>query len=128
MSKLRVIIFFILFTCMGGAMAGNKITWPKLQDSKFIAGRAATEKDVSDESAVFVLKSNGTPIGKPLSIPLPQYAIHVDGNTKKRTPCVLIQAEQAGEHKYGGCRIVADGSYLAGLLSEFELLGNHAPK
>lgn len=128
MRKLRVIFFFILFSCVGGAMAGNPIVWPKLKESKFIAGRAATEKDISDGSAVFVLKSNGTLIGKPLAIPLPQYAIHVDGDTKQRTPCVLIQAEQAGEHKYGGCRIVSDGSYLAGLLNEFELLGNNAPK
>ena len=128
MHMLRVIFFFILILCVGGAMAGNPIVWPKLKDSKFISGRAATDKDVSDDRAVFVLKSNGTPIGKPLAISLPQYAIHVDGDTKQRTPCVLIQAEQAGDNKFAGCRIVVDGSYLAGFLNEFELLGNNAPK
>jgi len=59
---------------------------------------------------------------------IPQYAIHVDAETKQRTPCVLIQAEVADGRKYGGCRSVLDGSYLIGLISEFELLGTKLPK
>ena len=108
-------------------MTGNPIVWPDLETVKFIAGRAATEKDVSEDRAVFVLKPGDTPIGRPVGIPVRQYAIHVDRETK-RTPYIRIQAEQAGETKYGGCRSVADGTYLVGLIGEFELLGNNAPK
>lgn len=128
MYQLRLFHLVCLFLGAGIVMAGNPIVWPDLKTVKFIAGRAATEKDVSEDRAVFVLKSGDTPIGRPLGIPVPQYAIHVDGETKKRTPCILIQAEQAGETKYGGCRSVADGTYLVGLIGEFELFGNNAPK
>ncbi len=109
-------------------MAESPIVWPDLKTVKFVAGRAATDTDVSEDRAVFVLKSGETPIGRPLDISIPQYAIHIDGETKQRTPCVLIQAEKAGETKYCGCRSIADGKYLVGLLGEFELLGKNVPK
>lgn len=128
MYRFRVFLFLILFANMGVVMAESSVSWPALKNYKFITGRAATEKDVSEDRAVFVLKSGDTPIGHPLPISIPQYAIHVDGDTKHRTPCVLIQAEGAGNQKYGGCRSVSDGKFLAGLISEFELLGSNVPK
>jgi hypothetical protein len=113
---------------IGVAVAQDAIIWPKLKGTKFIAGRPATDKDVNEGRAAFVLKSNGRIIGQPLTIPLPQYAIHIDAKTGHRTPCVLIQAEEAQGMKIGGCHVIADGSWLAGLLSEFELWGSRVPK
>lgn len=128
MYHLRLFLLVGLFLGAGIVMAGNPIIWPDLKAVKFITGRAATEKDISEDRAVFVLKSGDTPIGRPLGIPVPQYAVHVDGETKKRTPCILIQAEQAGETKLCGCRSVVDGTHLVGIIGEFELFGNNVPK
>jgi hypothetical protein len=109
------------------AMAADKVKWPDLSGIKVVTGRAATEADVNAGHAVFVLKSGATPIGRPLSIPLPQYAYHLDPEAKTQTPCVLIQAEEANGQKLGGCRNITNGSLLAGYISEFKLLGQRKP-
>ncbi|OHC90991.1 MAG: hypothetical protein A3J87_04915 [Sideroxydans sp. RIFOXYB12_FULL_59_6] len=102
--------------------------WPQLETVKFVTGRSAVEEDVSEGRAVFVLKSGEKPIGHSIEMVIPQYAFHVDAETKEKTPCVLIQAEEADGRKYGGCRSVLDGSYLVGFISEFDLLGTKLPK
>jgi hypothetical protein len=105
-------------------MEVNSIDWSNLKNIKCISGRAATESDVSEGSAVFVLKSDDILVGRPLPITLPQYAYHIDSDENTKSPCVLIQAEAAGGNEYGGCILISDGSLLAGFINEFELLGN----
>ena len=121
-------IIILLITMPGHVMADKNIKWPKIESIPFTSGRPATEEDVSAGRAAFVLKSKGTPIGKAEKIEIPQYAYHIDEDTKEKTACVLIQAESAGENKYGGCVVVADGSFMVGVLSEFQLLGRSLKK
>jgi hypothetical protein len=108
-----------------GATMSQQLVWPKLPTSEFVAGRAATIQDVEAGRAVFVAQSSGIQIGKPLSITIPQYAWH--NSNGKKTPVVVIQAEEANGQKIVGAKTTS-GSYLAGLLFEFELLGSAPPK
>jgi hypothetical protein len=128
MNYYGLFLFASSFIILESVMAEDFVNWPKLEDIKVVSGRAATETDVKEGHAVFVLKSGSIPIGNPLSIALPQYAIHIDNETKARTPCILIQAEEANGHNLGGCRLVSDSSFLAGFINEFELHGNKTPK
>jgi hypothetical protein len=106
----------------------NATMWPKLDEIGAVSGRSATSEDVAAGRAVFVLQSNGTPIGKPLEIVVPQYAYHVDPETGTRTAGIIIQAEDAGMHKIVGFLALPDKSILAGTFAEFELLGIKPPK
>jgi hypothetical protein len=105
-------------------MSSPHIQWPSLADYPCTVGRAATSNDVSTGRAVFVLQADGHPIGQPLSIKVPQYAFHIDEATKQRTPCVIIQAEEARGQRLVGCRTLPDGQITAALFHEFELLGD----
>src|SRR5437879_5197401 len=122
----RLFFLLCLLPCMH-AMAAEPIRWPDLASVAFVSGRDATDIDVAQGRAVFVLKSGGRPIGKPIAMILPQYAYHVD-EKKHRQPCVLIQAEEGDGQRLAGCRMVADGSIFAGFLHEFLLLGTGVPK
>jgi hypothetical protein len=104
------------------------IQWPSLKDYPSISGRAATTNDVAANRAVFVLESGGRVIGHPLDIKIPQYAFHIDEQTHKRTPCVIIQAEEAKGQQIIGARTLPDGSAMAALYREFEFLGDTPPK
>ena len=100
--------------------------WPDLPNTGFMRGRAATEEDVRDGNAVFVLRSNDELIGEPLPIDIPQFAVHVDEETGARVPCILMQAERAGPQEIAGVRYL-HGGVGAGLLREFVLLGIQPP-
>ena len=99
------------------------ITWPKLQEFAATTGRPASEEDVKLGAAVFVLKDGEQPIGKPINIPLPQYAFHVNQESGRRTPCVIIQAEEARDQKFVGAIQLPNKEPLVAFLFEFELLG-----
>lgn len=105
-------------------MNSEDIQWPSLADYPCTVGRAATSDDVSAGRAVFVLQADGQPIGRPLSIRIPQYAFHVDEETKQRSPCVIIQSEEARGQQLIGCRTLPDGQIMAGFFDEFEFLGD----
>jgi hypothetical protein len=109
-------------------MSPSPIHWPSLADYPSISGRAATTNDVAANRAVFVLESNGQVIGHPLDIKIPQYAFHIDEQTQKRTPCIIIQAEEARGQQIIGGRMLPDGSAMAALYREFEFLGDTPPK
>lgn len=100
--------------------------WPELPKEGFITGRAATRDDIDNGHAVFVLEAAGKIIGQPLDITIPQYAYHVDKKTGERTPGIIIQAEQARGNKIVGMRTF-NGTEIAGLLREYELLGTARP-
>ncbi|WP_147263241.1 hypothetical protein [Roseimicrobium gellanilyticum] len=99
------------------------MTWPPLSEFAFVSGRAATAEDVSAGRAVFVLQDTGQPIGEPINIIVPQYALHRDEVSGTQTHCVIIQAEQARGQRLVGACVLSDHSVMAGLFSEFELLG-----
>ena len=99
--------------------------WPAMDGISFMAGRSATEADVDNGAAVFVLKSDDSYIGSPLDIEVPQYAFHYieDGGAEQ---VIVIQAEEAEGQKVVGAIGITSGQYLVGLLHEFELLGSDA--
>jgi hypothetical protein len=68
-------------------------------------------------------EAGGVVVGTPLKIDVPQYAWHVDAETKKRTQVIVIQAERAQGIDMIGYLNLATGSFGAGTLPEFELLG-----
>ena len=98
--------------------------WPPLPTTGVVVGRAATKADVDADRAVFVAADGGRVIGRPLDIAIPQYAYRIDGG--KRTPVVVIQAEEAKGQRLIGARTL-QGEYVAGLITDFELLGTRAP-
>jgi hypothetical protein len=100
----------------------QRIDWPSLSEYNCTTGRPATEADVHAGRAVFVVSG-----GRPVPIRLPQYAFHIDQETRRRTPCIVIQAEEASGMKLVGCRELPAGPDAVGLLDEFELLGSHPP-
>ena len=75
-----------------------------------------------------MLQDTGQTIGEPIAITIPQYAFHRDEQTGTRQPCVVIQAEQARGQRLIGAASLSDGSLMAGLFHEFELLGTTPPK
>ncbi|MSP60796.1 MAG: hypothetical protein EXR72_10730 [Myxococcales bacterium] len=104
------------------------MTWPALPVSGFISGRAATNADVEAGNAVFALKTEGDrPMGVPVKIAIPQYAIHMDAETGKGTPGFIIQAEKGGEITIVGFLQLPERTTLMGTLAEFKLLGTKTP-
>ncbi|MCW7475587.1 hypothetical protein [Leptospira levettii] len=126
---IKIFTFLILFilNCQNGENKMN-IEWPNLSNYKAISGRIATEKDIDDGIAVFSLKLDGKYVGKPMDIDIPQYAIHIDNETKEETPCVVIQAEISELDELIGCVNIKDNSHLVGMKNEFNLLGTKRPK
>ena len=104
-------------------------TWPEITEIKFISGRAATEKDINDGAAVFLLQSDGIPIGKPINIQIPQYALHTDNDTGEVSKVVVIQAEEVMTNgaKVVGAFAFKSRGFLAGLYEEFKFLGTNKP-
>ena len=91
------------------------------------SGRPADFADVHSGQAIFVARVNGQLVGRPLPIPLPQYAFQVDPETQQRTPCIVVQAEEANNRQIIGGRRVPDGQELVGFIDDFELLGSSPP-
>ena len=104
---------------------GAAQSWPALPTSGFIAGRPATDKDVADGNAVFVLRAYGVPFGKPLDVAIPQYA-YLTKRGQQTVAVIVVQAEQGKGIKIFGVR---DFSGKAATAKEFEvqLLGTNPP-
>ena len=99
--------------------------WPPLPRQEFVAGRAATRADILAGRAAFVAESGGLAVGKPLKITIPQYAYHKEEGGKK-TPVVIIQAEEAQGLKLVGVRLANGKSGILPLHS-VQLLGRTPP-
>src|SRR5271163_4873719 len=95
-----LLIILVAFLGISAALAQG---WPTLPAKGFISGRAATDQDVADGNAIFVLKVYGTPVGKPLEIVIPQYAYLTKGGGKPAR-VVVIQAEAMRGIKLFGIR------------------------
>ena len=100
-------------------------SWPPLPRSGFIAGRAATAKDVADGNAVFVLRAYGVPFGKPLDVTIPQYA-YLTKRGQQPVQVIVVQAEQGKGIKIFGVRD-RSGKAATARESEVQLLGTQPP-
>jgi hypothetical protein len=99
--------------------------WPALPTTGFISGRAATDQDVADGNAIFVLKAYGVYFGKPIDIAIPQYA-YLTKRGGKPVPVIVIQAEVGKGIKLFGVR-GADGEKSVARDYELQLLGTKSP-
>jgi hypothetical protein len=72
-ASLRKIVLALF--AIGGTTAGAASDWPPLPSKGFVAGRPAQKSDVENGDAVFVAAIKNVVIGKPLPIPIPQYAL-----------------------------------------------------
>jgi hypothetical protein len=89
----------------------------------FVSGRPATKEDVAaGRAAVAAYYSEGEVAATPISNAVPQYAFHVD-EAGKRTPGIIIQAEQAGSLRMIGFKPLSGNELLVATEKEFEFLG-----
>ena len=102
------------------------VKWPPLPTSGFVSGRAATSEDAAAGRAAFSAQAGDAVIGTPLAITVPQYAYHTD-EAGKRTPGILIQAEEVRGVHIVGFQPLGREELLAVPESEVELLGTTVP-
>lgn len=123
LSKMSKLIATILVLLSMSAQGEAKVVWPDLSSIKYVSQRSATEADVNEGAAVFLLQSEGINIGSPMNLEIPQYAIHTDGESGVKSNVVIIQAEEANGQQVIGALIVGSNEFMAGLVNEFKLLG-----
>src|SRR5262249_544923 len=104
---------------------GAKPSWPALPTTGFISGRPATDKDVADGKAVFVLRAYGIAFGKPFDVTIPQYA-YLTKRGQHAIPVIVVQAEQGKGIRIFGLRGL-DGKTATARESELRLLGARPP-
>jgi len=110
-----------LFFSSCSQAAPSHIAWPALPTHGFVAGRAATQEDVTAGNAAFAI---GSTQSTPLQIEIPQYAFYRDDGRK--VPVILVQAEAAAGKQLVAGRTL-EGGEVVGMLSDFELLGVREP-
>lgn len=110
-----------------GSSLGGSEEWPNLPTKNFIAGRAASQDDVNEGRAIFVLAQGGIVIGRPIDITIPQYALMDSGPSKPPIRVVVIQAEEFPKGKLVGVRDARGKEYVA-KLSDLQLLGQSRPR
>jgi len=120
-------VAFLIYLLTLQAQAAEEIGWPDLKEIQHVARRPATEADIKNGAAVFLLQSQGASSGLPLDIVIPQYALHRDEENGKMTPVIVIQAEESNGKKVIGAYEFKTRKYVVGLLNEFKLLGNKNP-
>jgi len=102
--------------------------WPDLDSCNFVAGRTATEQDIMEGKAAFLLKSGNEIFGTPLKIDIPQYALHINKHNNEETPGIIIQAEKTSDgQKLAGFIPVHSQAPVTSSLHEFRLLGKSKP-
>jgi hypothetical protein len=107
---------------IGGTMAWASANWPPLPSKGFVTGRPAQISDVNNGDAIFVAAVKDVVIGKPLPIPIPQYALLHDNHKR----VILVQAEEANGIKMFGVRGL-DGKEAVVKEIDMELLGTEMP-
>jgi hypothetical protein len=110
--------YFGLLLVLFATAAVSAERWPPLPARGFISGRPAQLDDVRAGNAVFVAAVDGTVIGKPLFIQIPQHALL--RNTREHV--FVVQAEEARGIKMFGVRKF-DGSDAVVTEQDLELLG-----
>jgi hypothetical protein len=108
-----------------GVSAALAQAWPTLPATGFVSGRPATDKDITDGNALFVLKAHGVYFGKPLDIVIPQYAYLLTKGDKP-VPVIVVQAERERSIKLFGVR-AQNGEVFVVKEPELQLLGAKPP-
>lgn len=102
--------------------------WPALPTSGFVAGRVATENDVTNGNALFA--AFGTVTSDVMRIDIPQYAL-LREDSGETVRVFVVQAEvvhgEDGDVEMYGLRPVEGGEPVAAAAHEVTLLGTHAP-
>jgi hypothetical protein len=123
---MKMFFLFAAFVLAGllTLFAGDE--WPLLPTSGFVKGRVANEQDVVEKRAAFAAKAaDGSYIGKPLKIQIPQYALcDRDGTTVK---AIILQAEEAQGIEMVAFKAVGEAKFSIGLLRSCKLLGTKPP-
>ena len=102
--------------------AKKEIDLENWKDTPHVVGRLATEEDVKNGAATFIIETQGQ-VHKPLNILIPSLAFLVDLDTKEKTPVVVIQGEQVGEGQIVGIKYL-DGSDGVCELGELEFVNS----
>lgn len=123
---MRLLLLAILAMTSTLAVA-ETIAWPDLPDTCFVSGRSATNQDVDNGCAAFLINVKGKAAGTPIKLEIPQYAMHVEEGTGKETPVIIIQAEENGDIKAVGYKELGTEQLGAALLKEVRLLGTKKP-
>lgn len=125
MRWLPVLFLFPISIAALAADAG----WPDLPKTCFVKGRPGTAADVKAGCAAFMADTpDGKMVGKPLDVEIPQYAIHTDAKTGKKTHVILIQAEEAMGMKMAGYKITGTNGMVVDSLDSLKLLGRKKPE
>jgi hypothetical protein len=88
------------------------------RETPCLKDKAATQEDVGACRAVFAAPGSSS---RSIDLNLPRCAIHTDQQTGKKTPVIVIQAEDVGGTKTIGFRSLLGAEGVC-LLSELELL------
>ena len=103
--------------------------WPALPEDAFVFGMPATEEDVIAGKAAFV--SDASLFSPKLDIAIPQYGYFLDRTfyyLNRKTPIILIQAEENEEMTVVGFRNLRTGKIESVPLDYVHLLGKTAPQ
>jgi hypothetical protein len=103
MTPLRKLLAGAILAVSAAEANAQGEAWPALPKQGFISGRTATRSDVAAGNAVFVPEIGGVSAGRPLIIVIPQYAYYKEAN--KRTPAIIVQAEEVQGMKMLGARL-----------------------
>jgi hypothetical protein len=106
---------------------GSGIVWPDLKEFPSFRHRLATQQDIDDGHAAFLVPGPDGPRGTPINVEVPQYAFQIDKEHHTKTPCVLIQAVEVDGFKMGACVSLPDRAHHVATIDEFELLGTRPP-
>lgn len=88
------------------------------RETPCLTGRPATQDDVGAGRSVFAAPGADS---KPIDLKLPLCAIHTDLETGKKTPVILVQAEDVNGNQTVGYRYLSGAGGVC-LLFELELL------
>lgn len=107
----------------------NPRGWPVLPEENFVYGRLATEEDYAAGRAAFV--SDAGMFTPKTDILIPQYGYFLDRTfyyLNKKTPIIVIQAEENAEMTVIGFLNLASGKRESVPLEYVHLLGKDAPQ
>lgn len=97
--KSVAVLMAAIASLLPGSSVGGPEEWPNLPSKNFLAGRAASQDDVNEGRAVFVLAQDGVVVGRPIDIAIPQYALMDGGPSRPPIWVVVVQAEEVSEGK-----------------------------
>lgn len=126
--KLRYLLMALTCALSSVTSTAETVDWPELPKTCFVSRRPATVSDLNQGCSAFLIGGSEKSAGTPLSIQIPQYAFHVDGASGKKTPVIVLQAEEHAGIKAVGYREAHTSRTGAALLSEMQLLGTSKPR